>query len=84
MAIGVLATLGFAAAFSFSEMFASLHGFAFEAGSWAFPSSATLLRLFPSQFWQDALLWTVVCDIVACLILIAATSTTREIKPASS
>ena len=33
----------------------ALHDLLFPPGTWIFPFSDTLIRLFPEQFWRDAL-----------------------------
>ncbi|MBN1427453.1 MAG: TIGR01906 family membrane protein [Anaerolineae bacterium] len=43
-----------AATTAFDWLFAQFHGLFFEGTSWIFPTSDTLIRLFPEQFWVDA------------------------------
>jgi integral membrane protein (TIGR01906 family) len=40
----------------FGFFFVAFHGVFFEAGTWTFPTSDTLIRLFPERFWRDAFL----------------------------
>jgi integral membrane protein (TIGR01906 family) len=42
------------ALFAWQVWFDLFHRFFFEAGSWLFSFSDTLIRLFPLQFWSDA------------------------------
>lgn len=43
-----------AATTAFNWLFTQFHGLFFEGSSWLFPTSDTLIRLFPEQFWIDA------------------------------
>lgn len=43
-----------AATTAFDWLFTQFHGLFFEGTSWIFPTSDTLIRLFPEQFWVDA------------------------------
>jgi integral membrane protein (TIGR01906 family) len=69
---GSLATLGIAALaipvvlLGFDGFFERLHGLFFEGDSWRFPTSDTLIRLYPDRFWED------VSQIVAVLTLLQA------------
>ena len=38
---------------AFSVFFVFFHGIFFEAGTWVFRFSDTLIRLFPERFWRD-------------------------------
>lgn len=38
----------------FGSFFTWFHGLFFEAGTWTFPSSALLIRVFPTAFWVSA------------------------------
>lgn len=69
---GSLATLVLAALavpvvlLGFDGFFERLHGVFFEGDSWRFPTSDTLIRLYPDRFWED------VSQIVAALTLLQA------------
>jgi integral membrane protein (TIGR01906 family) len=41
---------------AFNVIFVAFHQVFFEAGTWSFPYSDTLIRLFPERFWQDTFL----------------------------
>ncbi len=43
-----------AATTSFDWLFTEFHGLFFQGNTWLFPTSDTLIRLFPEQFWIDA------------------------------
>ena len=47
--VGLVAT-----ATSFNWLFAQFHALFFVGNSWIFPTSDTLIRLFPQKFWVDA------------------------------
>lgn len=56
--IGVIATIGASGNGDlFWSFFAGFHGLFFQGNSWLFPNSDTLIRLYPLQFWQDAVLY---------------------------
>lgn len=40
--------------FDFGSFFTWFHSLFFEAGTWTFPSSALLIRVFPTAFWVSA------------------------------
>lgn len=70
--LGALATVAVAALavpvilLGFDGFFARFHEVFFEPGSWRFPSSDTLIRLYPDRFWED------VSQLVAGLTLLQA------------
>jgi integral membrane protein (TIGR01906 family) len=41
---------------AFNIIFVIFHQVFFQAGTWTFPTSDTLIRLFPERFWQDTFL----------------------------
>jgi integral membrane protein (TIGR01906 family) len=41
---------------AFNVIFVAFHEVFFNAGTWTFPTSDTLIRLFPERFWQDTFL----------------------------
>jgi integral membrane protein (TIGR01906 family) len=43
-----------AVALAFNWLFTAFHSLFFEGTSWLFPTSDTLIRLYPEQFWVDA------------------------------
>ena len=57
LTIGVIATIGASGNGDlFWSFFADFHHLFFQGNSWLFPDSDTLIRLYPLQFWQDAVL----------------------------
>ncbi len=58
LTIGLIATVGASGNGDlFWSFFAGFHGLFFQGNSWLFPDSDTLIRLYPLQFWQDAVLY---------------------------
>jgi len=45
---------------AFNVIFVTFHQVFFQAGTWSFPYSDTLIRLFPERFWQDVFLAVVI------------------------
>jgi integral membrane protein (TIGR01906 family) len=58
LTIGLIATIGASGSGDmFWQFFSDFHGLFFSGNSWLFADSATLIRLYPLQFWQDAVLY---------------------------
>lgn len=51
--LGIAAVLGIYMLANFDNFFVQFHEALFEAGTWSFPSSDTLIRLYPDAFWSD-------------------------------
>jgi integral membrane protein (TIGR01906 family) len=62
--LGLLVT-----ATSFSWLFTQFHALFFEGDTWIFPTSDTLIRLFPTPFWIDAFALVFGGTLVEALIL---------------
>ena len=60
LAFGLVVILGLLATAGFMQFFTQFHAIFFEGDTWIFPYSDTLIRLFPMQFWQDAILFLLV------------------------
>ena len=56
LTIVLLVVLGVAALFGWEMFFTLFHSLFFDAGSWTFRVTDTLIRLYPTQFWMDAAL----------------------------
>jgi integral membrane protein (TIGR01906 family) len=54
LAILVLAALFGATLLDFGDLFVRFHQVFFQSGTWVFPETDTLIRLYPFQFWYDA------------------------------
>lgn len=54
---------------AFNWLFVRFHELFFASGTWTFPYSDTLIRLFPLPFWQDAFLFIGVASVVEAVVL---------------
>ncbi len=68
--IGVVVAL---ALFAWNIFFDSFHALLFEAGTWRFAYSDTLIRLFPEQFWLDSALVTGGLTAIGALVILLLT-----------
>lgn len=57
------------AVLSFRVLFVYFHNIFFEAGTWMFYYSDTLIRLFPERFWQDIFIYVGSIALVSGLVL---------------
>jgi len=69
MALALIASVA-----SFMLLFDAIHDLLFPPGTWIFPFSDTLIRLFPEQFWRDALLSFAA---ITCLLAVLAAGVAR-------
>jgi integral membrane protein (TIGR01906 family) len=53
LTLGIAAVLGIYMLANFDDFFVQFHEALFEAGTWSFPLSDTLIRLYPDAFWSD-------------------------------
>jgi integral membrane protein (TIGR01906 family) len=68
-----LVVLGVASvAVGFRAFFTQFHALFFEGSTWIFPTSDTLIRLFPEQFWIDAFALLFGGTLIEALILAGA------------
>lgn len=66
----VIGGLGVVAVAGWDSAFDRFHDLFFAAGSWRFPYSDSLIRLFPEQIFVDAALFVAAfCALNACLVL---------------
>jgi integral membrane protein (TIGR01906 family) len=54
--LALVATIIIGAVVNWEGFFVGFHELFFQNGTWYFPTSDTLIRLFPEQFWFDAAL----------------------------
>jgi integral membrane protein (TIGR01906 family) len=79
LTLGLIGTIVCFALIAWNSFFDGFHMLLFEAGTWRFSHSDTLIRLFPEQFWFDAALTTgVLTCIGALLILIGSKIALRQ------
>lgn len=55
---------------SFGVFFVAFHNVFFDPGTWTFPFSDTLIRLFPEKFWQDVFITVGAIALAGALALI--------------
>jgi len=57
---------------NFNVLFTSIHEIIFPQGSWSFSSRATLIELYPREFWIDStvvfLILTLIESLILCLV----------------
>lgn len=58
LTFGIIGVIVIVAVTSWNLFFNTFHEALFDPGTWRFPYSDTLIRLFPEQFWFDAALVT--------------------------
>ena len=82
--IGLIGTILFFVALSFSNLFTWFHQLFFESGTWQFYTSDTLIRLFPMRFWRDAFIFVGILSLVmgALVILFSRYRKNQKIKKA--
>lgn len=56
LTLGIIAVIVLGAVLAWETFFVAFHEMFFTDGTWYFPTSDTLIRLFPEQFWFDAAL----------------------------
>ena len=68
--VGIIATVGASGnGDMFWTFFEDFHGLFFKGDTWLFPYSDTLIRLYPLQFWQDAVLYIGIVAAIGALTL---------------
>jgi integral membrane protein (TIGR01906 family) len=67
--VGIVAVTMVAVLIAFSVFFVFFHQVFFEAGTWIFRFSDTLIRLFPQRFWRDAFIAIGLVSLVGGLVL---------------
>ncbi len=53
LTLGIAAAIGIYMLANFDDFFVQFHEALFEPNTWRFPSSDTLIRLYPDAFWSD-------------------------------
>ena len=66
---------------SFNWLFTQFHAIFFQGDSWIFPTSDTLIRLFPERFWIDAFALVFGGALVEALILGVAMRVVQKRQP---
>lgn len=72
LTLGIVAAIVILALVDWEFFFVGFHRLFFAGGTWYFPTSDTLIRLFPEQFWFDAALTiggiTVGTSLIVCFV----------------
>lgn len=68
--LAALASLTVVAAAAWNRAFDAFHGFFFAAGTWRFPFSDTLIRLYPERLFIDAAIVIIVLVAAPCLLVL--------------
>lgn len=71
LTVALGAFVGIYALIGFDSFFAWFHGLFFDASTWRFPASSTLIRVYPEWFWQAAVAWLAGLVLAQALALIA-------------
>ncbi len=73
LTLGIVAAIIIVALVNWEFFFVGFHELFFQNGTWYFPTSDTLIRLFPEQFWFDAALTIGGMTVVTALIVLIIT-----------
>jgi integral membrane protein (TIGR01906 family) len=71
--LALVATIIVLAVVNWEFFFVTFHQLFFQSGTWYFPTSDTLIRLFPEQFWFDAALVIGAITVLASLVVLGIT-----------
>lgn len=79
--LAIVAAIVIGAVVNWEGFFVGFHQMFFQSGTWYFPTSDTLIRLFPEQFWFDAALTIGGITVITSLVVLAVVFTlTRRVK----
>ncbi len=73
LTLAIIAAIIVGALLSWETFFITFHQLFFQSGTWYFPTSDTLIRLFPEQFWFDAALTIGSITVVTALLVFILT-----------
>ncbi len=65
----IVVLLGVVMVLSWNFFFTAFHALFFEADTWLFAYSDTLIRLFPERLWQDVTLFVVILTVTPAFVL---------------
>jgi integral membrane protein (TIGR01906 family) len=81
LTLGLVAAIVIGAVVNWEGFFVGFHQMFFQSGTWYFPTSDTLIRLFPEQFWFDAALTIGALTVITALVvLVAVLVLSRRVK----
>jgi integral membrane protein (TIGR01906 family) len=73
LTLAIIAAIVILALVNWEFFFVGFHQLFFQGGTWYFPTSDTLIRLFPEQFWFDAALAIGGMTVVTALVVLVVT-----------
>lgn len=69
LTVGLIGAIGLVAAVAFRFFFVRFHRVFFEGETWIFPSTDTLIQVFPEKFWFDASLLIVLLTLIEAVVV---------------
>ncbi len=69
LTVSIIGGIGIIAALAFRFFFVRFHRIFFEGGTWMFPTTDTLIQVFPEKFWFDASLLIVILTLVEAAVI---------------
>ena len=73
LSIALLVVLLVIAVLAWETFFALFHSLFFDAGSWTFRITDTLIRLYPTQFWMDAAIAVALVAVIGAFVTMLIT-----------
>lgn len=73
LTLAMVAAIIIVAVVNWEFFFVTFHQLFFQSGTWYFPTSDTLIRLFPEQFWFDAALVIGGVTVLTALVMLGIT-----------
>ncbi|WP_312396158.1 TIGR01906 family membrane protein [Kocuria sp.] len=73
LSIALLVILLVIAVLAWETFFALFHSLFFDAGSWTFRITDTLIRLYPTQFWMDAAIAVALVAVIGAFVTMLIT-----------
>ena len=73
LTVALLVILLVVAVLAWETFFALFHSLFFDAGSWTFRITDTLIRLYPTQFWMDAAIAVALIAVIGAFVTMLIT-----------
>ncbi len=80
LTLGIIVTIIIISTIAWDFFFDTFHAIFFEAGTWQFYYSDTLIRLYPEQFWFDSALMMGIFTTLGAVLLLGATWRRSNLK----
>ncbi len=77
--LALVAAIVVGAVVNWEGFFVGFHQLFFQGGTWYFPTTDTLIRLFPEQFWFDAALTIGGLTVLTALVVFGITSRIKRL-----